>query len=72
MKIPMKEKYVDEAFPDIFIYGKSEEEQVDLSSTKEMTIMSLPEDAAKKVVAAHQKFKQELYRILCYEDESTS
>lgn len=64
-KLPMREKYVDEAVGIFMVFGVHSDGTVDVSDTQRDVFTRLPEDAAEKVVAVQAEFRAKLYKILC-------
>ncbi|QBE66860.1 hypothetical protein [Pseudoduganella lutea] len=65
MKIPMREKYVDEATGGHWIiFGTRGDGTVDVSDANRDIFEGLPKEAAEKVIEARSKFMAELYGIL--------
>jgi hypothetical protein len=63
MKIPMREKYVDEAIGGPwFVWGES---SMDVVNERGDVFVSLPPDVAERIVALHSQFRQQLYSVLC-------
>lgn len=64
MKLPMLEKYVDEAIPPLMIFGERDG-TVDIADANGDVLTGLPRHVAKKVVEANERYMNELYVILC-------
>lgn len=64
MKIPMREKYVDEAVGIFTIFGVRVG-AVDVSDGARDVFYGLPRDVAEQVVAAQEEFRDKLYKLLC-------
>ena len=66
MKIPMKEKYVDEQIGLLHItYEHPDSDLVDVSDGLGRDFFGLPFDAAVKLCNAHLAFRLAAYKILC-------
>ena len=65
MKIPMKQKYVDEAVGVYFPFGMHTNRTVDVSDGQRDVFESLPQEAAEAVCAAQSEFRHRLYQVLC-------
>ena len=65
MKLPMREKYVDEAIGIYCVFSTHADGTVDVSDGNRDVFNGLPRDVADKVVAAHDAFSKELYKLLC-------
>lgn len=65
MNIPMREKYVDEAVGIYMVFGEYADGRVDVSDQRRDVFTALPRDVAEKVVEAQDRFREELYRLLC-------
>lgn len=65
MKLPMREKYVDEAVGLWCVFGTAPDGGVDVTDGNRDVFRGLPPEAAKKVVAAQEAFRNALYDILC-------
>lgn len=66
MNIPMREKYVDEAVGIWFIFGEHPGGSlVDISDGTNDVFRSLPRAPAVKLCEVQERFRQELYSILC-------
>lgn len=63
-KVPIKEKYIDEKFQPLHIFGFSEDGKVDLATADNPCVITLEKEVAEKVVEANQRYMQELYNIL--------
>lgn len=66
MKTPMIEKYVDEAIGVWAIFGSYEDGQVNVCDGNR-DVFKLDPDKALLVVNLHDKFREDMYRILCEE-----
>jgi len=64
MKLPMREKYVDEVVGLYTVFGVHEDRSVDVSDGSRDVFTGLPLDVAEKVIAAHDEFREKLYEIL--------
>lgn len=72
MKIPMLQKYVDEAVGVFFILGiDGTGGGVYINDGQKDVFTSLPLDVAYKVVIAHEEFREKLYKILCDKGEAS-
>lgn len=60
----MREKYVDIHAGVWFIFGERHDGTVDVADQLRDIFTGLPRDVAEKVVAAQDKFREELYQIL--------
>lgn len=70
MKVPMREKYVDERVGIWFIFGTNPDTgEADVSDQNKDIFESLPEVVAVRVVEAQEKFREELYSILCNKEK---
>lgn len=72
MKLPTAEKWVDRAVGIWKVFGEWKTPDgkvyaVDVASTDGDVFTELPLDVAGRVVAAHDSFREELYKILCRE-----
>jgi metallophosphoesterase superfamily enzyme len=66
MKVPMREKYVDERVGIYFIFGNHDNGTVDISNSINDTLFdSLPKEQAIEVCQAQEEFRRKLYKILC-------
>lgn len=65
MKLPMRQKYVDEKTGIYMIFGTRPDGTVDVNDGQQDVFEGLPQDIAEEVVAAHDRFRQELYSLLC-------
>jgi len=65
MNIPMREKYVDEAAGIWFIFGEYPDGRVDVSDANHVVFSGLPRAAAEAIVSAQERFRRDLYSILC-------
>jgi hypothetical protein len=64
MHLPMREKYVDEAVGVFIIFGASDG-GVDVATANNDVFSGIPLDKAEEIVAAQERFRNELYQILC-------
>lgn len=66
---PIKEKYVDEHFKPLMIFGyhtdRIDPTEVDITDSDGNDIISLPKDVAEKVIEINKKYMIELYKLLC-------
>lgn len=62
----MREKYIDENVGGYFIFGSSslQPNLVDICDGNRDIFLSVPKEAAEKIVTAQEKFRKELYTIL--------
>lgn len=62
----MREKYIDENVGVYFIFGSSSRQPnlVDICDGSRDIFLSVPKEAAEKIVASQEKFRKELYKIL--------
>ena len=65
MKLPIREKYVDEMFPALFEFGEYPNGNVDLSNGQTDVITNIPPQIAEEIIAANYVFRQTLYKLLC-------
>ncbi len=65
MNLPMREKYVDEAIGVYIEFGTRTDGTVDIHALGKNIFAGLPKSAAQKVIEAHDRFREELYTILC-------
>jgi hypothetical protein len=65
MKVPMREKYVDEAAGIWMIFGEHPDGTVDVNDGNRDVFVGIPKEAAEKIVEAHYLFMKDLYEILC-------
>lgn len=66
MFLPMLEKRVDAKVGMYFLFGEDPKTKlVDISNGTDDVFTGLPVDVAIKVIEAHDKFREELYSILC-------
>lgn len=65
MKLPTREKYVDEAVGVFIEFGVGSDGTVDVHALGRDVFEGLPKDVAQKVIEAHDRFREELYVILC-------
>ena len=68
MKIPMREKYVDEAVGVFMIFGVRADGSVDINDGYHDIFEGLPREAALRVVDAQAEFRAKLYDILCADE----
>lgn len=68
MKLPMREKYVDEAVGVFMIFGVRADGSVDVNDGYCDIFEGLPHEAAQRVVAAQEEFRIKLYDILCTDE----
>lgn len=69
-KLPMLEKWVDKAVGVWFVFGVNRTDQtVDISDGRDDVFTGLPPEVARLAIAAHDRFREELYRILCDKPE---
>lgn len=65
MKLPIRQKYVDELLgAPWFIFGEGPQ-GVDVSNGNRDILTQIPKDLAVKVIAAHERFMKEVYGLLC-------
>ncbi len=65
MTLPMREKYVDDAVGIFIEFGTHPDGTVDVHALGRDVFEGLPKDVAQKVCEAHDRFREELYVILC-------
>ncbi len=65
MKVPMKEKYVDEAFGIYQVFGYNSDGSVDICSNGATLMEYMNPLIAEKVVELHHEFREKLYKLLC-------
>lgn len=68
MKLPMREKYVDEAVGVWITFGRHADGTVDISDQNRDVFAGIPPAVALKVVAAQAEFRETLYALLCKEN----
>jgi hypothetical protein len=64
MKVPMREKYIDETFPPLMVFGAHPDGMVDIVNVNADVLTGIPPEVADKVVKANQIYMAELYKIL--------
>lgn len=64
MKVPMREKYVDEVVGVWNVFG-SRDGGVDISDGNRDVFREIPLERAEKIVIAQAEFREKLYTILC-------
>jgi hypothetical protein len=67
MNVPMREKYIDEAFKPLHVFGSSELGKVDVCNEDGVVIM-LDKDIAEKVIEINQRYMNELYSLLGFKE----
>lgn len=65
MKVPMREKYVDERLGVWFIFGEYPDGNVDVSDGQEDIFTGIPRAHAERLVALHDTFRLSVYELLC-------
>lgn len=65
--LPMLEKRVDARVGVWCVFGEYPGLSVDISNGTDDVFTGLPPEVAVKVVEAHDRFREELYTILCRE-----
>ncbi len=67
MKIPMREKYVDESIGVWFIFGKHPDGTVDINDGNRdvPAFTGIQREAAQLLCEAHDRFRKEVYKIAC-------
>lgn len=68
MKLPMRQKYVDEAVGTYIIFGTHPDGTVGVYNAHKDVFTGLPKDVAEAVVKAHAEFVEKLYSLLCKEE----
>jgi hypothetical protein len=64
MKLPMREKYVDQKVGIWIVFGEHPDGTVDVNDGMQDVFEGIPKEAALKVIAAHDEFREKLYEIL--------
>lgn len=61
----MRDKYLEEAIPPLFIFGVHPNGNVDVSNGNTDVLTDIPKDVAEKVVAANEIYMERLRQLLC-------
>ena len=69
MKLPMREKYVDEAVGVWFVFGSRPDGTVDVSDGNRDVFSGIPADAAADLTKIQREFRERLYARLCRAQE---
>lgn len=68
MKLPMREKYVDEALGGPWhVFGVHQDGTVDVADASRDVFSGLPPEVAEMVVKVQEGFRRKLYALLCGE-----
>lgn len=65
MKLPMREKYVDEATGIWIVFGTHPDGTVDINDGNRDLFTGLLPEIAEELCYRQQKFRSELYELLC-------
>jgi hypothetical protein len=65
MTRPWLEKRIDERVGLWKIFGEHPDGMVDVDDGTSDIFIAIPRDQAERAVAAHDRFREELYRIFC-------
>jgi hypothetical protein len=65
MKLPMREKYVDERVGVWIVFGWHFDGSVDVSSKGQDLFTQIPLDVADRLCELQEEFREKLYALLC-------
>ena len=65
MRIPVREKYVDEAVGVWVVFGTRGDGTVDIGDGHEDVFRGIPESVAEDLCALQAEFRHQLYKALC-------